>query len=106
MIQKRSGDEVFEFSLYWYTIPPATQARIMGKKSTLQQSENYEVKEWFLYPVPESERKKAYHVERKIPMLLIIIFKKIIWEYPPPVITSIINIVIKYFRIDIQQCNT
>ena len=82
----------------------------MGKKSTLQQSENYEVKytplpekvkEWFLYPVPESERKKAYHVERKIPMLLIIIFKKIIWEYPPPVVTSIINIVIKYFRIDI-----
>ena len=50
MIQKRSGDEVFEFSLYWYTIPLATQARIMGKKSTLQQSENYEVK---YTPLPE-----------------------------------------------------
>ena len=50
VIQKRSRDEVFEFSLYWYTILPATQARIMGKKSTLQQSENYEVK---YTPLPE-----------------------------------------------------
>ena len=76
----------------------------MGKKSTLQQSENYEVK---YTPLPEIKLKSGFYTlfqnqrGKKHTMLLIIIFKKIIWEYPPPVVTSIINIVIKYFRIDI-----